>query len=678
MIDWETTDRLYDREEQAGALKEVYQQCIDTANSAVVVITGGSGTGKTALATSTLIPLVEEAEGYFMTGKFEERQCKTIHASASPCFRAFRGLASCIKARGRAYAEMIRENLDQKLGQDIDVLLEMIPELSLLWGVPMNASVGNDLDSSASDHSLSTTAKVPNHYENTGVSMLSIYRRFVQTIIAASEKPLVLHLDDLQWADEWSWSLILAAARINAPGFLLVASCRDSGKDQVLNCLQEATEIHVDLWTKEGLNEMISQRMEQPLEDCTKLAETVFALTKGSPFFSCQYLRQLQEKESIASSSQEEDEDEEEGENDIPSSTVLPKTSSTFQRLTLERQVSTPQEQMLLEIVANQILHLSPETVETLKAASCLGGNFNPTLLEAITGHALLEDDLLARAQQKGLIKQDSSMSHHSFTHDKVLEAAYSLIPKQERPQYHLNIARRLRHELPSEILRKNVAIILHQVQFGLDLVQDPTEREEWAHLALRVSRKACQVCSFASALEHAELGLKLLQERTHWRDQYELTLSMYNAAVDAAHCSGKHERLEQLTEEICRNARSFDDTLQAHNAKLLSLQGQTRTKEGIKHCKFVLKELGEPFPRKASGPRILMELLQTRWALHNMSDDDIMSLRTLTDPIISAKMLLIHQLFPLVQEEHFEYSPLIAFRLVKLTLRYGLGSISK
>lgn len=453
-------------------------------------------------------------------------------------------------------------------------------------------------------------------------------------------------------------------------GFLFLATCRGnevSVQDQlsaVLRGLKDKgtpiTDIKVDNLSFDAQADMISNVLHLPRAECLPLVEVVYNQTHGNAFFSVQLLRSL----------------EEEG--------ILYKDSSRGGKWTWkaeELMVSlegTGNDDLIVQLLANKMKELPPDVLEVIKAASCLGNDFTEEVL-CSCGVAVSSQVLLALevADEQGVIVYDFDAGKGQFSHDKWKEAAYSLIPDEQKASFHLQIARTLRQQLTPHASKKYVAVIISQVAAGVDDLTDPTEREKSASICLKAARKAGKVASFTSASEYAELGIRLL-ERRHWRDQYNLSLGLFNSAAELSYCCGRHERVHELVKEILENARSSDDKLQAHITKIMTLAAQTEARAAIAYCIEVLRRLGQPFPRTPRLSRIVMEYVKTKQKLAGISDDDVMNLPPLTDPKTTTAMTFIQQLFPLVQQERYEYSPLIAFRLVHLTLKHGLSSISK
>lgn len=447
-----------------------------------------------------------------------------------------------------------------------------------------------------------------------------------------------------------------------------MSTCRGnevSAQDQlaiVLRRLEDTgstiTDVQVDNLSFEAQVDLISNMVQLPRALCLPLAKVVQNQTQGNVLFLLQFLRSLEEDGTLY-------QDEDRG--------GIWTWKAEALIVSLE---GTGDNDLMVQLLSNKIKELPSEVIEVVKVASCLANDFT----EDILGAAVSSDVEVALeiAEEEGIIAYNFDTGAGCFSHDKFQEAAYSLISEKEKAGFHLQIAETLKRQLTPNTSKKYVAVILNQIAAGIDDLKDPTEREQWAFICLKAARKAGKAASYTAAREYVELGIQLL-ERRNWRDQYNLSLDLYNSACELAFCTGKHDRTHELVKEILENGLSFDDKLQAHIVKIMTLSSEHNTKVAITYCVEVLRRMGQPFPKTTPQTvRIMVEYMKTKQKLARYSDEDVMNLPPLTDPKISRVMVVIHLLFPLVQQNRYEYSPLVAFRLVHLTLKHGLCSISK
>ncbi|CAB9504982.1 expressed unknown protein [Seminavis robusta] len=677
-IDWKGST-LYDRQEQEEKLMAAYKRSIQ--QSEIVLITGASGTGKTVLA-KTLLPHVKADGGLMFKGKFDQNQYVT---ESSPCFSAFQHFARIIVARGDEEAKMVRKAIEAELGQgEIDLLLEIIPEMAELltpeeWKIIVSKREEQAATSTGMDSSSHTSRDLDFDLSDSPSKVASVYRRFLRCV-SSPERPIVLFLDDLQWADDTTLTILSQMANETPDenknaGFLFLGTVRGnevavySQLSVVLRKLDDAgvviNDIQVNNLSPEGLNEMISSVLGLSSTESQPLAEVVYKQTQGNAFFSIQYLRSLKQEGILYHT----------GDHDGAPGKWAWQDDALI--LSLEESGHDDNNDLIVTLLSHKMREVSSDVKEVMKVAACLGTEFSEDLLcHSGAAAAIQVSFALDVAEEMGFITYDCEAGTGHFNHDKFQETFYSLIPDEDKATYHLQIGRNLRRQLTPSNVKKNLSVVLSQITFGLDQMTDPEEREEWACLCLRAGRKAGKTAAFTSGLEYVELGIKLLGRR-NWRDQYNLSLDLYSAAAEMAYCCGDHDKVDELTSAILDNALGSDDKLTAQVTKITSLAARFQTRAAIDYCIDILRGMGHSFPRKPTVPRIVIAIIKLRLLLSRYSDADIMRLPALDDSKTSSAMVVINQLFNLVQQERLEFSILIALRLVQLTLKHGLSPIS-
>ena len=658
-IDWDLTSELYDREDQVKALKTAYTRRRKQGQPPeLVLITGASGTGKSALARS-IRTRVEDDWGFFIAGKFEA----DIQEPHAPFISAVEEFTKQVQLRGEQVVQDVRYSIKEAIGVELYILLEAIPQLNELFN-SQKEDLSYTEDESYSDDG-SFTAAVSS--ENP-TRFVSVFCRFIRAI-CGFDRPLILLLDDLQWADPSSLD-ILAALLENEDridGLMVIGTCRGNevGKHDNLSVMLrriesdrttiteiEVTDLPVDTMTK-----MIADALDLSVTDSMPLAKIVHRQTGGNVFFVKQYLRSLLEEGILYRDGHRWTWDE------------------TALILALP---SAPNDEMVIQLLSKKLQQLPFDVVETVKVISCMGTRFSESLLvHAGTITSTQVQFALEEASDNGFIVYDANSGAGQFTHDKFREVASSLIPVEEKAKYHLMIGRNLRRQLPVALVKSNIILICDQIKFGLDYVEDLEERDDFARLFLRASREAARRSTFVAALEYVDLGIGLLESR-HWRDQYNLSIDLYSTGTELAYCNGKHERVDSLAVEVIENARELGDRTRAVMTRVTSFGARGETARGIEMSLNALRELGEPFPRRGGRLRILMEFYKTKRAIGNKTEEDILSLPKVEDARIMACMQITYLLFPLLALSDMEASPLPAFRVVQMTLQHGLSEIGK
>ena len=656
ILDWSNlATKLYEREDHVAKLREAFERnCLgNEANAELVLICGPSGSGKSELARS-MKDFVASSEGFFLWGKFEElRQTDTTY---SAFFSAIRQFSRLLERKDPTWVAGLSKKVHASLGPEVEILVEAMPCL------------GELLDSESIMKGKYSSRHVT---EMSKERFITAFRRFIRAILDP-EHPLVIVLDDVQWADRNSLDLLhsLVAPEFGErQGLLLVGTCRGnevSVNDPLSIHLRSLESKGTSITTVEVVNlsaAALSEMMVDaglPANQISTLAETVHFQTRGNAFFSTQFLRNLQEEGLLTRESSdakwEWDED--------------------------EMQLSSRDggyEYQIVRLLTRKMTQLPPEVQEVLTVAACIGSELRENLLVHATTGVASSTVLLALsiAEERHVIHYNFDVGVGNFTHDKFREAALALIPDDQRGAYQLRIGKTLLSQLSEPEFDDNLLLIASLMAQGMDELEGEDDREKLARLCLAAARKAGKASAFQGATQFVNYGMSLLTNR-HWRDQYDLSLLLYSLGSELAYCNGDHEAVGRLSQEIFDNARNPNDKLQAYTSLIVSLDAVMEFEKATEICLQVLDEHGEHFPKKVGKLGLLVDFWRTRRLLAGKTANDILNLPAMTDSNALISMSIIHLFYPVLLLYNVALSPLTAFRLIRLTMRHGLSSMSK
>ncbi len=628
-------EKLYGREAEVQSLLEAFDRVAGGA-SELMLVAGFSGIGKTAVVNEVHKPIVRQ-RGYFIKGKFDQFN-RNIPLSAF--VQALRDLMGQLLSEADAQLSQWRAQILASVGDNGQVLIDVIPELEQIIG---KQPIASELSGGAAQNRFNL-----------------LFQKFVE-VFTTAEHPLVLFLDDLQWADLASLQLIKLL--MNDNGYLLMLGAyRDNEVSpahpfslMVAELKQTQAIVHtltLAPMTFDATNHLVADTLHCSRALAKSLTEFIGHKTKGNPFFTTQFLKALHEDGHIHL-----DRDRCYWECDIAQVNALAITDDVVEFMTL------------------QLQKLPLETQQVLKLAACVGNQFDLATLAIVSEQSLMNAaTALWKALQEGLIlptsqvykffqnaepsdTQSSVNPAYRFLHDRVQQAAYSLIPEDKRQATHLLIGRLLLQNTPASRLEDNIFEIVNHWSGAIDLIVDSLERQKLAILNLTAGQKAKASTAYESALSYLNIGIKLLPEDS-WQTQYDLTLSLYTIGAESALLCGDYQRMESLIETVLNHAREILDTIKVYKVKIQARIVQNQQQDCLDTGLSVLRQLGVP--------------LETKLPNQVESIQELIHLPAMDDPYkLAAADILIDVITPAwtLNPEIFQQT---IFTLVNLSFNFG------
>lgn len=244
-----------------------------------------------------------------------------------------------------------------------------------------------------------------------------------------------------------------------------------------------------------------------------------------------------------------------------------------------------------------------------LKLAACIGNQFNLEVLAIVSEKSQKETALnLWDTLQAGLVLplsndykiplvfegaetgpaglQDVKVDY-KFLHDKVQQAAYSLIPEEQKQETHFKIGQLLLQNTAPSARKDNIFALVNQLNFGigattggLPLLTSEPEKCELAELNLIAGQKAKAAAAFEAALRYFNLGIQLLNSVSHlaedssevkssWQSHYDLTLALHTEAMEAEYLNTNLQQAETLGDLILQQATTQLDAVKVYEIKV-------------------------------------------------------------------------------------------------------------
>ncbi|WP_438038070.1 AAA family ATPase [Sorangium sp. So ce128] len=628
--------RLYGREREIATLRAAFERVVASGRPELVLVSGYSGIGKSSLVAELHGPVVRE-RGSFLSGKFDQLKRDVPYR---PLLHAFRGLVQEILGASEQQVERWRERLREALGQNGRLLTDMLPEIERLLGPqpPMPELPPAEAQS----------------------RLLATLQRFVAAC-APKEHPVALFLDDLQWADAGSLLLLEHLATLAGDAhLLLIGAYRDNevGPAHPLRLtLAEvrkrgaaASDIVLEPLSAAHVGALVAEAVHAPEAHVEALSQLVYEKTAGNPFFVLQFLIALHDEGLITF-----DTDEGAWRWDIAAIRDKGFTDN------------------VVELMVGKLERLSVATRDALKLAACLGGSVDLDTLAIVARRpAEALRTALEEAVREGLLlRRDSA---YRFLHDRVQQAAYSLIPPGQLAEVHLGIGQLLlKGRRPDEREDALFDIVSH-LNRGAALLRSQPERDELAALNLRAGRKAQAAAAYQSAAVLFDAGLALLAQdpRERWENRYDLAYPLSLERAHAAYATGSIEEAERLLEELLERARNELDRAAVVELAVSFYQTRGRSDHAVDLALAWLRARDIDLPLHPTDAQVKEETESLWQALGDRAIEDLIRLPPMEHPECKVVMAVLQAVAaPAIfvdQDLHY----LIVLRQVKLGLRYG------
>ncbi|MGI0486770.1 trifunctional serine/threonine-protein kinase/ATP-binding protein/sensor histidine kinase [Pantanalinema rosaneae CENA516] len=642
-------EKLYGRATEVQALLEAFDR-VASGSSELMLVAGFSGIGKTAVINEVHKPIVRQ-RGYFIKGKFDQFN-RNIPLSAF--VQALRDLMGQLLAESDAQLAQWQAKILAAVGENGQVLIEVIPELEQILGEQPTAQ---ELSGGAAQNRFNL-----------------LFQKFIE-VFTTAEHPLVLFLDDLQWADSASLQLLKLLMQDN--GYLLMLGAyRDNEVSPVhpfILTVEELKQVQAIVNTMtlaplafEDTNHLIADALNCSRELAQPLTEFVDRKTQGNPFFTTQFLKALHEDGYIRFNH-----DLGYWECDIAQVNVLSLTDD------------------VVEFMALQLQKLPSATQRVLKLAACIGNQFDLATLSIVSQQSLVETaTALWKALQDGLILPvtetykffqssdavvdgDRVTVPYKFLHDRVQQAAYSLIDEEQKQATHLWIGSLLLEKLSTSEREERLFEIVNHFNMGRTSITESSKREELAQLNFLAGCKAKASTAYAAALNYIEVAIDLLPENC-FETHYHLSFELYKGRAEVEYLNGNLNAAERWIARSLENAKAPLEKADVYNMAIVQYTLQAKYPEALQAGRQALALIGIDLPEDNLEAALEAELAVSTEILHDRSFEWLAQLPMMTQPEQKMAIKLLISMGPPTYRSHQRLWSVICAKAVNLCLQYG------
>jgi len=631
-------EKLYGREREIEALLAAFERVVANGTPELALVSGYSGIGKSSVV-NELHKVLVPPRGLFASGKFDQYKRDIPYATLA---QAFQSLVRPLLGKNEVELDRWRDALREALGANGQLMVNLVPELELVIG---------------------TQSPVPDLPPQDAKNRFQmVFRRFLGAF-ASKEHPLALFLDDLQWLD--SATLEVLEHLLTHPDVrhvFLVGVYRDNevgpahALTRTLETIREAGakvhEIVLAPLRLDDVAQLIADALHSEPQRARALAQLVHEKTNGNPFFTIQFFTALVEEGLLAFDP------------------VAPGWQWDINRIRAKSYTDN-----VVELMAGKLKRLSATTQEALKLLACLGNLAEVATLAMVRGETneAVHTALWEAARSGLVLYQDSA---YKFLHDRIQQAAYSLIPEEQRGEMHLRIGRALLQSLTAEQLAEHLFDVANQLNRGAAVLIDRAEKAQVAMIELRAGRKAKASAACASACVYLATGMALLDE-SGWSRQYELTFNLWLERAECEFLAGNFDQAEQLIAVLLLRAASKVDQAAVYHVKIRLHVVKSEYPQAVDSALTCLRLLGIDLPVHPTWEQVEAEY-DTVWRnLEGRTIEDLIDLSLMTDPELQAVMGLLSALRDAVFFANLHLYCLLTCRMVNVSIRHGISSAS-
>ena len=631
-------EKLYGREREIASLLAAFDRVVESGALELVLVSGYSGIGKSSVVNELRKVLVPPA-GLFAAGKFDQYKRDIPYATLA---QAFQSLVQSLLSKRDTELAGWRDALLKALTPNGQLMLDVVPELKLIIGEQP------------------PVLELPPQDAQRRFQL--VFRRFIG-VFAQAEHPLALFLDDLQWLDAATLDLIEdLLTRSDLQHLMLIGAYRNNEVtaahplmrtlDAIKTAGGKVAEITLMPLAEEHLAQLIADALHCEFKRTAPLAQLVHEKTGGNPFFTIQFMSSLGEEGLLVF-----DHD-------------AARWSWDVHRIHAKGYADN-----VVDLMVGKLARLPAQTQAAVQQLACVGNAAETTMLSIAFGtseervHTALSEAVLLELVER-------LKGSYKFVHDRVQEAAYSMIPEASRVPAHLRIGRLLAAQTPPEQRREMIFEIVNQLNRGAALITEQEERERLAELDLIAGKRAKASTAYTSARTYLSTGMDVLG-REGWTSRYELAFGLWLERAECEYLCGNFDEAEQLLSELLARGASKIDKAAAYRLKIDLHVMKSEYPKAVESALECLRLFGVDMPPHPAREEVEAEYERVWSAIGGRPIESLIDLPLMTDPEMQAAMRVLSVLNPPAYFTDINLAHLHLCHMVNITLRCGMTDAS-
>jgi len=650
--------KLYGRQQETDTLLNSFAK-IGEGQKEIMLIEGYTGTGKTSLVKEIHKPVTLK-NGYFIHGKHEQFQKDVPYYAIIQAVDVF---IEYILSESKEKLAEWKKGISEAIGNEGKLLTDIIPNLELIIGPQESVE---KLGINEAQNRLTYT--------------------FIQFLkaIATEKSPIVLFIDDLQWADIASLTLLKnIITELELPYLYFIGAYRYQEVDAthptalILEEIRKQNivinRIKVKDLTIPDLEELIKDTLKCDLEYCIDLIDIVYNKTHGNPFFVNQFLQSMHENGLIRYEV-----------NTLGNKGKWIYDSDEIKKMNFADNV--------VEFMLSKIKKLGQEVQEILKLASCIGDSFDLKTIQYISNmpvrdiarnlwDALKEQYIFSDGNQHDLTRllisdfadspEDLDLSY-TFAHDRIRQASYELIPKEEKAELHQKIGQLMLDKMDEhQGYKDHIFDVVYHLNRADSNHLIEGRRHELARLNFIAGKKAKASAAYQTALSYFEIAIWLGHD-SQWDTHHDFLFDLHFNAMECAFLVGDYTQMERLKNILLDHSKNILESAKVKNIQIYALIAQNRHFELIDYGLKLLKDLDIRLPKNPKNHHIIFELVKTKWLLKNKNFQDLEHLPKMENEKVALAINIMSSISTASYHNLPKLFPLAIFKAIQLSLKYG------
>jgi len=631
------SQELFGREDEIKTLKNAHTTVRVQRDSQFCVVSGYSGVGKSRLIQELQKPISLE-QSYFVTGKYEQyRNSAAYYAVISALKELFEQILCESTEQLTKWREVLLNELDG-MGQ---LLVDLLPALELIIGKQKKLAQLSPTESQTRFNQV----------------LLSLFRA-----LGASNKTITIFLDDMQWADLSTISLLEQIINDNkVKQLFFIISYRDNEIEtthplnRFLNKIDDSPAFHSHLklrpLSKDAITSFLATSLMHKTVSIADFSNIIVEKTGGNPFFTIALVKSLYDNNTLYRD-----------DNNV----------WCWKQKQLEQVEAT---ENVVTLMANRIKRLSDKEQDILYIAACIGARSQLSLISHILDmsiqtiieqlQSLVLEGLISVYSDGDVIDDNSSIR---FFHDKIQQASYSLTRPVTKSSIHFKIAQYYLADQESDVF-----LYIEHLNLAALLFVDHGQQLLLIKNNVRAGQKAIESNAHLDALYYFDKATEYI-DNSIWKDNYDLAHAYAEGRLQACYLTQEYAQGNQHFNQVINQANSVFEVAQLSRLQILSLIAQNKMPKAFDLGVATLEKLGVSLP---VSNNIAETYLTIKSYYHDDSIDQLVNLPAMTEdePCIALEILnTIQTPAYLISPEAFMK---VAFSSLELTFKSGASPVS-